>query len=159
MPPGGYSSSGDSSSSGSSSSSSDASSSSSHTDDDADVAPTTAAPDAPVKASALKDLGSRGDTTEARLKLEQTRVADDLKVAHFYLQDGNAQGAYLRYKDAVDHAPDEPDARFGLAEAASKLNKRDEAVLNYREYLKLDPDGDHDKETRRALAKMGVKAD
>lgn len=152
------SSSGGSSSSSSSSSSDDGSSSSKSNDDDADVAPTTAAPNAPVKAKALKDLGSRGDTTAARAKLEKTRVADDLKVARFYRNDGNNQGAYMRYKDAVDHDPEDPDARFGLAEMAEKLNKRDEAVLNYREYLNLDAGGDHDRETRRALEKLGVVA-
>ena len=153
LPPSGYSTSGDSSSS----SSSDGSSSSSRSpDDDVDVAPTTAAPNAPVKAAKLKDLGSRGDMSAARQKLEVTRVADDLKIAKFYWNDGNTQGAYLRYKDAVDHAPDDPEARFGLAEAASKLKKTEEAVLNYRECIKLDPDGDHDKDARRALAKLGA---
>ncbi|SEB41219.1 Tetratricopeptide repeat-containing protein [Terriglobus roseus] len=152
LPPSGYSTSGDSSSS----SSGDSSSSSRPADDDADVAPTTAAPNAPVKAAKLKDLGSRGDLSEARAKLEKTRVADDLKIAKFYWNDGNTQGAYLRYKDAVDHDPGDPDALFGLAEAASKLKKNDEAILNYREYLKADPDGDHDKDVRRALAKLGA---
>ncbi len=124
-------------------------------DDDDDVTPTTADPNAPVKAAALKDLGSRGDLSAARAKLEQTRVEDDLKVGGYYLQTGNAQGAYLRYKDAAARAPDEPDARFGLAEAANKLNKREEAVLNYREYLRLDAGGDHDKPARKALLKLG----
>jgi tetratricopeptide (TPR) repeat protein len=156
LPPDGYSSSGGSSSGSNSSEDSGSSSSSRSADDDADVAPTTAAPNAPVKAAKLKDLGSRGDMSAARAKLEQTRVADDLKIAKFYWNDGNTQGAYLRYKDAVDHAPDDPDARFGLAEAASKLKKNDEAILNYREYLKADPDGDHDKDARRALAKLGA---
>ena len=134
------------------------SSSSSATDDGDDVPPTAAAPDAPVKASALRDLGSRGDTSAARTRLEQTRVADDLKVGAYYLQTGNTQGAYLRFKDAADHAPDEPDARFGLAESASKLNKRDEAVLNYREYLRLDTGGDHDKAARKALNRLAAAA-
>ncbi len=133
-------------------------SSSSRTTDDDDVAPTTAAPDAPIRSSALKDLGSRGDNSEARARLEQTRVADDLKVGGFYMKDGNTQGAYLRFKDAADRASDDPDVRFNLAEAASRLNKRDEAVLNYREYLRLDAGGDHDKATRRALGKLGATA-
>ncbi len=133
-------------------------SSSSRSAEDDDVAPTSAAPDAPVKSSALKDLGSRADTSEARAKLEQTRVADDLKVGGFYMKDGNIQGAYLRFKDAADHAPDDPDVRFNLAEAAGRLNKRDEAVLNYREYLKLDTGGDHDKASRKALGRLGVAA-
>ena len=132
--------------------------SSSRTANDDDVAPTTAAPNAPVKASALKDFGSHGDTSAARAKLEQTRLADDLKIGAFYMKDGNAQGAYLRFKDAVDHAPDDSDAHYNLAEAASKLNKHDEAVLHYRECLRLDPAGDHDKASRKALQKLGAAA-
>ena len=132
------------------------SSSAGGSDVDDDVAPTTAAPNAPVKAARLKDLGSRGDSSAARLKLEQTRVADDLKVGLFYTKDGNTQGAYLRFKDAADRAPDDPDVRFYLAESASKLNKRDEAVLNYRACLQMDPGGDHDKASRKALSRLGI---
>ena len=151
LPPGGYSTSGGDDEPG-------ASSSSSRRSDDDDVAPTTAAPDAPVKASALKDFGSHGDTSAARAKLEQTRIEDDLKVGSFYMKDGNAQGAYLRFKDALDRAPEDPDVRYNLAEAASKLNKREEAILNYRECLKLDPAGDHDKAARKALQRLGATA-
>jgi hypothetical protein len=145
---------------GSSSSGDDPGVSSSHDGSgaDDDVAPTVPAGDAPVKASPLKDLGSRGDTSAARAKLEKTRVADDLKVAKFYMNDGNAKGAYLRYKDAVEHDPIEPEARFGLAEAAAKLNMKEEAVLNYRVYLKLDEGGDHDRQTRNALKGLGSAA-
>ncbi len=131
-------------------------SSASQGDMDDDIAPTTAAPSAPVKSARLKDLGSRGDSSAARQKLEQTRVADDLKVGLFYTKDGNTQGAYLRFKDAADRAPDDPDARFFLAESASRLNKRDEAVMNYRACLQLDPGGDHDKASRKALGKLGI---
>jgi Tfp pilus assembly protein PilF len=107
----------------------------------------------------LKDLGSRGDMSAAHAKLEQTRFQDDLKVGKFYLQDGNPQGAYLRYKDAVDHVPDDPDALFGLAQAADKLKKKDEAILNYRETIKADPGGDHDRAARAALKDLGAKAE
>jgi tetratricopeptide (TPR) repeat protein len=137
-------------------SSSSSSSSSSGTDEDDDVAPTTASPDAPVKESALKDLGSKGSLSAARAKLEATRFQDDMKVGKFYMQDGNPQGAYLRYKDAVDHVPDDPDARFALAQAADKLNKRDEAIANYQQALDIDPGGDHDKASRAALKRLGV---
>jgi hypothetical protein len=130
--------------------------SSSHAADD-DVAPTTEAPDAPVKSSKLKDLGSSGSFSEAHAKLEKTRFNDDLKVGKFYLQDGNPQGAYLRYKDAIGYDPDDPDALFGLAQAAEKLKKRDEAILNYRETIKADPGGDHDRAARAALKDLGAK--
>ena len=158
LPPSGYSGSSSSDDAENPSPGSAGAGSSSRPADDDDVVPTTASPDAPVKSSALKDLGSRGDLSASRAKLEQTRVADDLKIGKYYLQDGNTQGAYLRYKDAAEHAPEEPDARFGLAESANKLNKHDEAVLNYREYLRLDAGGDHDKAARSALSKLGASA-
>jgi tetratricopeptide (TPR) repeat protein len=146
---------------GSSSSSGDAGSpagaSSSRHDDD-DVPPTTEAPDAPVKATKLKDLGSSGSFSAAHEKLEKTRFDDDLKVGKFYMEDGNTQGAYLRYKDAVAHVPDDPDALFGLAQAADKLKKRDEAVANYRATIEADPGGDHVKAAKAALKDLGVAA-
>ncbi len=123
-----------------------------------DVAPTTAAPDAPVKASPLKDLGSRGDLSTARAKLEITRVDDDLKVGRFYMKDGNAQGAYLRFKDALGRAPDDPDVQFNVAEAAAALNKREEAIASYKETLRLDPGGDHEKASRKALDRLSSSA-
>jgi len=132
--------------------------SSSSSSDDDDVAPTTEAPDAPVKAAPLKNYGAKDSDEVIREKLDKTRLPDDLKVGRYYLDSGNNQGAYLRFKDAVSLDAEDPDARFYLAEAAYKLNHRDEAIANYQECLKLDPGGDHDKAARRALAKLGVTA-
>ncbi len=50
-------------------------------------------------------------------------------------------GAYLRAQDAVKVQPDYALAHFSLAEAAMKLNKHAEAVLEFQTYLKLEPDG------------------
>lgn len=130
---------------------------SSSADDDSDVAPTTADPNAPVKSAPLKNYGAREDSTAVRARLDKTRVPDDLKVGRYYLKTGNAQGAYLRFKDATDIDAEDPESRFYLGEAAAKLNKNDEAIAAYRDYLKLDPDGDHDKAARKALAALGAK--
>jgi hypothetical protein len=138
--------------------SSGSSSSSSSADDDSDVAPTTEAPNAPVKSAPLKNYGAKDSTEVIREKLDKTRVPDDIKVGKYYMDAGNTQGAYLRFKDAVGYDPEDPDARFYLAEAASKLKHRDEAVTNYQECLKLDPGGDHDKAARRALTQLGISA-
>ncbi len=103
----------------------------------------------------LKDLGSSGSSSEARKKLEASRVPDDLKVAKFYSNDGNWAGAYLRYKDAVEHEADNEDAQWGYALSADKLKKTDEAREHYGEYLRVAPDGEHAKAAERALAKLG----
>jgi len=152
IPPGGVLPPGTSDASGSSSSSSSAD------DDDSDVAPTVAPSNAPVKAAPLKNYGAHDSIEAIRARLDKTRVPDDLKVGKYYMDTGNSMGAYLRFKDAVDIDPENPEAHFYLAEAASKLNKHDEAISNYQICLNLDPDGDHDKASRKALSKLGVTA-
>ncbi len=138
---------------GSSSSSSPAGADASTGDDDA--APTTAGGDTPVKASDLRNLGQpRGDITEARTKLEGSRVEDDLKVGRFYFKDGNLAGATARYKDALKRDPENPDAHYGLAEVLLKQNKRVEAAAELQRYLALAPDDDHTKDARKMLAKL-----
>jgi len=114
-------------------------------------------PDAPVKASPLTDLGSSGKTSERRAKLEETRFDDDLKVGEFYRSSGNFKGAYMRYKDAVEHKPEDPDAQFYLAEMALKLQKPDEAKTHYEACLKIDSEGEHAKEARHSLAQLEGK--
>lgn len=144
---------GRSSSSSSSSSSTPAGGSSPAEDDDAP--PTTAGGDSPVKAATLKDLGSHADSSAARAKLEANRVADDLKIGRFYMQDGNLTGAEARFKDALQHDPEEPEAHFALAELMLKQKRNDEAAAQLRAYLQLAPDDDHTKEAKKLLAKLG----
>lgn len=76
-------------------------------------------------------------------------MTEDLRVASFYQNDGNFMGAYLRAKDAVSIAADDPEAHLALAEAARKLGKLDEAQQNYKQCLQLDPVP----KTRKAAAK------
>jgi len=50
--------------------------------------------------------------------------------------------------------PDYPPGHFALAQAAKKLNKKDEAVAEFQTYLKLAPDGDKAKAAEKALAEL-----
>ena len=123
-------------------------------------APTTQSDDAPIKAAPLPNYGTRRSKAEqeTRQRNEENRIPDDLKVAKFYANDGNYAGAYLRYKDAVEHDPEQSDAHFGWAESAEKLGKLDEDRTHYAEYLRLDPDGDHARAARRALNQLNASA-
>lgn len=91
-----------------------------------------------------------------KLQTIDEREQEDLDVAHFYVESGDLQGAYLRSQDAIKVAPDDPDAHFALAEVALKLNKRDEAIAEYNACLKLDSDPTDKvvKDTRKALARL-----
>ena len=105
----------------------------------------------------IKDEGSSGQKSAHRVKKETDRIAEDLDVAEFYRKKGNLKAAYLRYKDAVEHAPTEPDAHLGLAQVAAQLGHREEAIENYKTYLTLDPPEDNIKPTQKALADLEAK--
>lgn len=83
-------------------------------------------------------------------------AAQDDKVAKFYLQNGDFKGAFDRYKEATEVAPEDADAVFGLAEAARGLHRTQDAVANYTLYLDAFPDGKKSKEARKALAALSA---
>jgi Tetratricopeptide repeat len=87
---------------------------------------------------------------------DPARAEKDTKVGKFYLQTGNYQGAYLRYKDANTIDPTNVDAIYGLAEAARGLKKYDEAKRNYELYLQIVPDGPKAKEASKMLSSLSA---
>lgn len=147
--------------------SSSSSSSSSSSDDAGDTPDTTPNPNPGTGNPGLKDAGSSGNNPTpgrhilhrvnppgTKLQSPEEREAEDLDVAHFYMDQGDLAGAYLRGKDAVKIKPDDPDAHFLLAEVAVRLNKRDEAIAEYSACLKLDPDEKQAKDSRKALTRL-----
>lgn len=149
---------------------SSSSSSSSSGDDAAAADPDAKTTDPDAKAAGtpgaagLTDKGSEGtpgrhllhrvNPVGTKLQTPEEREAEDLSVARFYTETGDLQGAYLRSQDAVKTIPDDPDAHFSLAEAALRLNKRDEAIAEYKACLKLDPTDKEAREARKALERL-----
>ncbi|HVW76303.1 MAG TPA: tetratricopeptide repeat protein [Alloacidobacterium sp.] len=85
-------------------------------------------------------------------------AADDVHVGQFYLNREDYKGAYARFKEATQADPENPDAVFYLAEAARRMNLRDEATQNYKLYLAALPDGPKAKEAKKALRDMSASA-
>ncbi len=100
----------------------------------------------------LKDMGSRGEITK-KLTPEQ-RFDEDLKVADFYRKDGNFEGAYGRYLDALEQFSDDPEAHLGAGDMARKLGKKDEAKQHYEAVLKADAEPKDKKAAQKALAEL-----
>jgi tetratricopeptide (TPR) repeat protein len=62
--------------------------------------------------------------------------------------------AELRFRDALNYKPDQPDATFKLAESLNRLGKNDEAKQEYQAYLKIQPDGPYAERARIALQRL-----
>jgi len=144
-------------------------SSSSSADGESNPADAASSPDA-GDTPELKDKGSEGQQTlpgrhilhrvnppGTKLQTPDERAAEDVNIARFYMDTGDFKAAYLRGADAVKLQPDDPSAHFALAEAAVKLNKRDEAMQHYEECLKLDPVEKEAKAAKKALARLQVQ--
>jgi tetratricopeptide (TPR) repeat protein len=80
--------------------------------------------------------------------------SEDVAIGKMYMQSDNYRGAYIRFKEALNLNPENPDAAFGVAESARKLNQTQEAIENYKLCLDLDPDGPRAKAARKALASL-----
>lgn len=143
----------DAGSSGSSSSSSSSSSEPGYSSSKADDAPSS--PEEPDDTSVpTKTRSSRRTLNAEPVKTTTQQLDEDLQVAAFYQNDGNYMGAYMRAKHAVSISGDNPDARLALAEAARKLGKLDEAEVNYKKCLELDPVPKTKKAAQSALKEM-----
>jgi hypothetical protein len=88
---------------------------------------------------------------KAAPQTDDEREMEDLKVAKYYRDRGNFNAVYLRSKDAVKTIPDDPEAHLMLAEAARKLNKRDEAIAEYKATLQFDPTNEQKKTASRGI--------
>ena len=80
----------------------------------------------------------------------------DAEIGDFYMESGNFKGAYDRFLEANRSDPGNAEAVYGLGESARHLDRRDEALRNYRLYLAALPNGPHAKEIRKAMKEMGV---
>jgi len=84
-------------------------------------------------------------------------AARDDKVGTFYLQTRGYKGAYDRFKEASQVAPEDAYAVYGMAKAAEGLGWDEQAITNYTIYLEADPEGKHSNEARKELKKLTSK--
>jgi Tfp pilus assembly protein PilF len=78
-------------------------------------------------------------------------AANDIDVGNFELQRKNWKGALSRFQSAMVMDPENPEAFFGMAEAARHLGDFANARSYYLKVVDYDPDSHHGKEAQKAL--------
>jgi len=96
------------------------------------------------------------DVSELRSFNPYRAVKDD-EVADYYFKQKNYKAALARYQDALANKENDATANFGMAECYEKLGQPDQAILHYKEYLKILPNGPLSKHAKKALEKLGEK--
>jgi len=85
------------------------------------------------------------------------RAIKDDEVGDFYFKRRNYKAALARYQDALAWKENDAVATFRMGECYQKLDQRDEAIAQYRQYLKILPEGSFSKDAKRALEKLGAE--
>lgn len=89
---------------------------------------------------------------------DEAEFAKDMDVGDFYLSERkNYGGAMLRFRDALEHKPNDPLATFRFAQSLEGLHQADEARQAYAAYLKLEPKGRFVGEAKKALERLQTK--
>ena len=78
-------------------------------------------------------------------------AANDIDVGNYELDRKNWKGALSRFQSAMVLDPENPDAFFGMAEAARHLGDFSSARSYYQRVVDYDPDSKHGKEARKEL--------
>jgi hypothetical protein len=86
--------------------------------------------------------------------VDEAEFAKDMDVGDFYLERRNNAGAMMRFRDALEHKPNDPLATFKLAQSLEGLRLADEARESYAAYLKLEPKGRFAGEAKKALERL-----
>ena len=86
------------------------------------------------------------------------KAMKDVEVGDFYYKKENYSAAISRYREALEFKPRDAEATFKLAEALNKTGDAAEAIENYRQYLKILPNGPYAKKAHEALDKLKAKA-
>jgi Flp pilus assembly protein TadD len=88
----------------------------------------------------------------------EREYAKDMQVGDFNFKSASYRGAELRFRDALDYKPNDPDATFWLARSIDKLGRSEDARDAYRAYLQLQPDGPFAAKAQQALEQLAKKS-
>ena len=113
----------------------------------------------PQGADLLNDEGTfgGGDTTEFR-PWDPHKAAKDIEVGDYYFKRKNYIGAESRYREALFYKDNDALASFKLAVCLEKLNRPDEALIQYETYLKILPYGPESAEAKKAIEHLKTPA-
>jgi tetratricopeptide (TPR) repeat protein len=82
------------------------------------------------------------------------RAAKDNEVGDYYYKRKNYKAALARYQDALTVKANDALANFHMALCYEKLDQPDEAIIHFKEYLRILPQGPLAKEAKKALERL-----
>lgn len=107
----------------------------------------------PHGSDVLKDEGSTGDVGEVH-PWDPHRAGKDIEVGDFYFKRKNYKAAEDRYREALFYKDNDAIATYRLAICLEKLDRPDEAIMEFENYLRILPHGPQAAEARKAIDRL-----
>ena len=109
----------------------------------------------PQSGSALTDEGSSANGGPMEFHpFDPHKAAKDIEVGDYYFKRKNYGGAESRYREALVYKENDAIATYKLAICLEKLNRPDEALTEYENYLKILPNGPEAGEAKKAIDRL-----
>lgn len=83
----------------------------------------------------------------------------DVEVGLYYFKQKNYRAAESRFREALHWQDNHAEATYRLAITMEKLGRPADAREYYRQYLKILPNGDFAKDSRKALDRLSAESD
>ena len=107
----------------------------------------------PHSSDVLKDEGSGGDVGEVHT-WDPHRAGKDIEVGDYYFKRKNYKGAEDRYREALFYKDNDAIATYRLAICLEKLDRPDDAVVEFENYLRIMPHGPQAADARKAINRL-----
>jgi len=113
----------------------------------------------PQSGSALTDEGSSSNGGPMEFHpFDPHKAAKDIEVGDYYFKRKNYGGAESRYREALVYKENDAVATYKLAICLEKLNRPDEALAEYENYVKILPNGPEAAEAKKAIERLKTPA-
>jgi len=112
----------------------------------------------PKSPNAAEDIpaATEGDVAEFH-PWDPHKAAKDIEVGDYYFKRKNYRAAEDRYREALYYKDNDASATYHLAICLEKMNRPDEAIQQYQNYLKILPHGPDAEASTKAIERL--KAD
>jgi tetratricopeptide (TPR) repeat protein len=109
----------------------------------------------PQSGAALTDEGSSANGGPMEFHpFDPHKAAKDIEVGDYYFKRKNYTGAESRYREALVYKENDAVATYKLAICLEKLNRADEALTEYENYVKILPNGPEAAEAKKAIERL-----
>ena len=113
------------------------------------------AKDHPQSGEVLTDEGSSGSEGPMEFHpFDPHKAAKDIEVGDFYFKKKSYRAAEGRYREALVYKDNDAVATYKLAICLERLNRPDEALVEYQNYLKILPYGPEAGEAKKAIERL-----